>query len=228
MEIQGSTKILYHNKIYPSTHFAVNIPDPSDDSFICILKYNHYQFLIQLNTTDARGYRSIIRLIDRADINSTFNRVYTFGELNAIMHVASAFVCALQDLGLIVQIELAGNNSQTLVENNIVLGNDNEPSMLHLHIICRGNPDYEYITGVKLRGPIIGALFNMRGKSIPGLTTQEWLSRSGNGLDIGNNTKKKWLDGEMKLVSNKFASLLESFLVKKCHDISIICIRNYS
>lgn len=40
-----------------------------------------------------------------------------------------------------------------------------EPSLIHGHVIGRGNPELCYVGAVPLGGPIPGALFNMRGES---------------------------------------------------------------
>lgn len=84
--------------------------------------------------------------------------------------------------GIVTQFEIAGNNSQSLENNVLKIGNDKEPGMLHAHIVCRGNPKVEYIPGVALGGPPAGNLFNMRG----------------DGLDEGNTKKTKWNESELK------------------------------
>jgi len=204
------TSINYYSKIYPKDHWAVLQFNNKDNNFICILKYEDMHFLVKLNPTDSRGYRTIISLI-HDDMNSTFNREYNLEEITGLMHICALCAYAFKKLKFVVQIEVAGNNSQKLEENNIVLGNENEPSMLHAHLICRGDPRHAYITDVPLKGPIIGEIFNMRGNS----------------LEEGNNKKEKWNEGDMILVTKVFAYLIDRAIIEKNAGIELIDICNY-
>ena len=86
---------------------------------------------------------------------------------------------------------MAGNNSHYHISGVTYVGTPKEPSMLHAHIICRGDPNYKYIGDVPqnvsppLRSVIPGELFDMR------------------------NGKIKWLGDESKQVASKLNDLYD-------------------
>lgn len=174
-------KIRYHsNEDIPKDHWCLKKLNNSDQHFIADIVVESdnstHSFNVKLNPTDSRGYRSIITLTSK-NMRSTINREYTEDE-HSSLHTAMRMVASIyRKLGLIVQEEIAGNNSQEFdLENNEIIIGRNEPSFLHAHIIGRGDIDTHYVKGVPLRGPPLGELFNMR------------------------EGKTKWKDGEMEKV----------------------------
>lgn len=138
-----------------------------DGSCIASIKYHdQYNYIIQLNPTDRRGYRIIIRYLgkNKIGIESSFNRSYSIAEQRGLLEISILMTKIYQQIGLpIVQIADAGNNTQSIDPDNIKiqLGNDQEPSVLHLHMWGRGVQKKEYIEKVKLLGPKLGESFDM-------------------------------------------------------------------
>lgn len=208
-------RLRYYDKQYKSDHWALQVPSISDKNFVATLKINSILMGLYLNPTDARGYRGIIRLIadDKSKMASTFNRDYSFEERQALSTALTIFERAYENFGMIAQISIAGNNSQSVnPDGSVQIGNEKEPSLLHGHIIARGNPDTCYIGTVPLRGPKAGAEMNLRG----------------DGKDEGNTAKVKWKDEELEVVANKLGSevarILES--TPSIKDVEIISIRH--
>ncbi len=75
---------------------------------------------------------------------------------------------AYEKLGLIAQIEVLGNNAHAFDAQSCatLVGSAQEPSMLHGHVLGRGNPSHDYIRGVSLKGPRPGEIFKLRGNSV--------------------------------------------------------------
>jgi hypothetical protein len=117
---------------------------------------------VVLNPTDSRWYRCIAALgtgdeppRQRA---SLYNRPYTLEERLAI-HTACAVVSqAVQErLGLVAQVILAGNNAHSVGPNGeLCLGTPDEPSILHAHVLCRGDSNRAYSGTVTLGGAPFG------------------------------------------------------------------------
>jgi hypothetical protein len=69
-----------------------------------------------------------------------------------------------------------------------------EPSMLHLHILGRGDPKTEYIPGIPLDAPAIGEEFNLKGQG-----------------KINDNTKKlPWSIDQLNIISSKLKTFIHS------------------
>jgi hypothetical protein len=98
-----------------------------------------------------------------------------------------------EEFGLIAQVEIAGNNSKSMENGIVSIGSLLEPSLLHGHLIMRGDPDFCYIGDEPLMGPVPGVLFNMRG----------------DGIVDGNRQKENWTDQQMKKVSSALAEKIE-------------------
>ena len=178
----------YYEKPYKQNHWALNAPTPSDKNFIATLKIYGVTIALKLNPTDARGYRGIVSLVsnNKSKMASTLNREYSIKEELALSTALTIFARAYKNYGMIAQISVAGNNSQSICSDGTVqIGNEKEPSLLHGHIIGRGNPNTAYIAGVFLKGPKAGAEINLRG----------------DGNDEGNQAKEKWNGKDMELVA---------------------------
>ena len=190
----------YFQGIYPDDHWALHRPTNDDENFIAEFKILGIQIVFKLNPTDARGYRSIVCLVDD-DMRSTFNRDYTAKEKLALNIGLCLAANIFEQYGLAVQTEIAGNNSQELSDDGVLLmGSAKEPSVCHGHIICRGNPTHKYIANIPLRGPVAGKLMNMRG----------------DGADEGNTTKVKWKPEEMKALCDQLA--IDTKAVLQAHN----------
>jgi hypothetical protein len=182
-------KLIFNTFQYASNHWACRMLTETDDQFIAFITKNNYRFLVKLNPTDSRGYRTIVQYCGQfqfdgtTDINNTFNRLYTVKEKTALFEVTSEVSEYYELLGLVTEIEYAGNNSHEFKNETLYLGKQDEPSMLHTHIICRGDPEHAYIGNVKLRGPIPHESFDMR------------------------KGKTEWENGEMKQISEKIRKM---------------------
>lgn len=197
----------YNPLSYHKSHWAMRFPVYSDENFIAILELDGIKITVILNDTDSRGYRMIVKLFDD-EISSTLNRMYTDEEYTALSTVLALLASVYREFGMTVNTEIAGNNSQSLVDTKCIqLGNELEPSILHGHVIGRGDPQICYIADVPLRGPMVGQLFNLRGES----SSQE-----------GNQTKEKWQPGEMERVASIFVKELIRKIESSKHYNSLI------
>ncbi len=204
----------YYDKPYKADHWALHVPTIEDKNFIAILKINGVKIALELNPTDARGYRGIAVLVedDKAKMGSTFNREYSIEEKLALNTALSVFARAYENYGMIAQISIAGNNSQSIKpDGSVQLGNEKEPSLLHGHIIGRGNPEVAYIGDVTLKGPKAGAEMNLRG----------------DGSDEGNRGKVKWKDEDLEIVAKGLASEVINILKSSAvlRNVEIFSIR---
>lgn len=199
---------------YSPTHWAMHLPNLKDNNFIAKLKIDGSYFILMLNATDARDYRGIARLVTEKeeDITTTFNRQYTIDETLALFTALTIFSQAYQNLGLVCQISIAGNNSQSTDKNGFTqIGNEDEPSLLHGHTIGRGDPKTAFIGNVTLKGPKNGLEFNLRG----------------NGKEEGNKKKETWNQDDLVLVATTFANEIQKILAtsKKLSHVEVISIR---
>lgn len=189
IKFSNSSKKSYIQFEYPESHWARHIPGPGDSNFIATLEIFDIRMTLKLMSKDARGYRAIVGLVGD-DMESTFNREYKDSEKLALSIALCILSSVYEGYGIVAQTQIAGNDSQSLTNGgNLLLGNEKEPSLLHGHIIGRGNPDKCYIANVPLRGPVAGELFNMRA----------------NGGDEGNSSKIIWREEEMNSVADILA-----------------------
>lgn len=130
-------------------------------------------------------------MLQYPDMASTLNRKMTRLENMAMGELAGHILYMLNSLGGFTQLELAGNNSQSVIDGKLVYGNANEPSFPHMHFIMCGLLDYEYIPGVPLTGPPFGEMVNMRA----------------NGTDLGNTAKEKWTPAKQQAVITHLRAL---------------------
>lgn len=154
-----TSKLVYNQITYDKNHWSLKV---DEEYVIRYVTENNYNFVIMCNPTDCRGYRILVKYLD-----TNFNRKYTNEERKALLNVTSNVCTILERFDLITQIEVAGNNSHYFKDGITYVGTEKEPCMLHSHIICRGNPNHNYIGNVSLRGPEPGHLFNMREGKIP-------------------------------------------------------------
>lgn len=123
-------------------------------------------FKLYLNSFDQRGYMTILRLFSD-NINDTYNRPYTFDEVNCLYKLVPIIRGIYQDIGLIPQVYEISNTSQYFSNNNFYIGKELEPSMLNIYFVGRGDPSKCYISDIPLEGPIPGQEFSMREGKLP-------------------------------------------------------------
>ena len=160
----------YYSGQYPNDHWALTeftLDDPKVVAICYIDKIDSFSsaYAIYLNPTDSRGYRLIVRYINNHRMQSTFNRPFSTKEQHGLSMVTELVERTLAEIVPIVQVFKAGNNSQEMKDGVVCIGTENEPNFLHSHVICRGDPLFEYITGFPLQGPIPGLNFDMMGKT---------------------------------------------------------------
>lgn len=103
---------------------------------------------------------------DGQTMASTVNREYSPSERAAFHLVLALVEEAYEQLGLLPQTHILGNNAHVShpETGELVRGHDNEPNMLHAHIVARGVPNKEYIPGVPSICPPPGRIFDIGGK----------------------------------------------------------------
>lgn len=152
---------------YPKDHWVFH--PKKDDVCIGFFDYlDQYRYVLQLNRYDSRGDRLLITYLGKKNqtIFSSFKYPYEVIEQRGLFTVAHIVSGIYKQLGFpIVQILQPGNNSQGIDQktHTILLGNQNEPNRLLVHVIGRGNPEDEYISIVPLQGPVPGEIFDTRG-----------------------------------------------------------------
>lgn len=163
---------------YDESHWAVD--NLSSGTCLAFVKFrNKYNYVMKLNPSDCRGYRSLMCFIgdDTTDIQHAFNREYTVAEQRGLSDVTIIMTEVYKKLGLaIVQTIQAGNNAHSLLPSGVVqIGSEAEPNLLHTHMWARGNPEQEYILGIPLRGPNPGNVFEMKAKNpnVPSLVPSD-------------------------------------------------------
>ncbi len=195
LESQSMERVFY-DKEYAGQHWAMKQTTPESINFIAKATYKNSEYAIYLNPSDSRGYRSIVTLTDSIDPSTTFNRDYTLEESIGLNLLITLVTQVYSKIDLVSQSSVAGNNSHSFDPNTGIfqIGNSKEPSMLHGHVYGRGNPNGEYIEGVKLGGPAPGEIFDMRGAT-PNVP--------------GNESKTKWNAGEMEKVTERLKAEIE-------------------
>ena len=130
---------------------------PCDDNkFVAVLEVTDsigkkHEVLVLVRS--AEGYAVVVAMTDRRDVSRILNRVPTKRDYEVVMLAATQVAGAYLSLGLIPSLELLGNNSHGIgPDGGLELGNETEPSSLHVHIIGRGDPTRCYVGTVPLRG----------------------------------------------------------------------------
>lgn len=124
---------LYHP--LPEHHFLYDPPTEDWPFYLSTFTVNGFYMSLIINPTDARK-RLILRFIGQSDTDfkSGLSRSYTQEELDAFYLCVSRLMFKFAPLG--VQLFYAGNNSQSVVDRCIVIG-QREPSMLHVHLVMK-------------------------------------------------------------------------------------------
>lgn len=188
----GATEAIkkqFYTGTYQSDHWALQPYKLEDPKVIGLAYYKGSEYAVYSNPTDKRGYRCIVRFISNKDMLSTINRDYSPQEQRGLSLVVELVENAFRRLVPIVQTFKAGNNSHKFDSETFIthIGKAEEPSFLHTHIIGRGDPEAEYVEGIKLDGPVPGLNFDMMGKTMS---------------EPGNDKKVKWKEIDMIKVVN--------------------------
>jgi hypothetical protein len=178
-------------------HWAIELDKKFGIAIVCD---KGFKLWIKINSTDRRGYRLIVQYVGK-DAKETLNRRWTVEEMTLLNRVASILCQFYYDLNLIPQVYFAGDNAMQAVEDNVIIG-QNEPSMLHVHILGRGLPEVEYIQGIPLDAVPVGEEFNLKGEG-----------------DQAKGLKKlKWSDEQLFMMKSKLVEFLSKSFSKE--DIS--------
>ena len=207
---EKSTDRAYYQGAYPASHWALQTFSLEDDSVIALLKYKGSTYAVSLHPFDKRGYRSIVRLIDNHNMASTFNRPFTPVETLGLSIVTEMVTQSYERVMPIAQSFKLGNNSQSLDKSHkrVMFGSEREPSILHAHVMGRGDPAKHYMPDVPLDGPEVGKLF---------------LFESYDKSDPGNDAQVPWKAGQQKAVSHALRDALYQVISdNKIADVSII------
>ncbi len=184
---ESSLKKVYYSTPYAPDHWALQTHTLDDPKMVALAYFKGSEYAVYMNPTDQRGYRSIVMLINNADMKSTFNRDYTHKERIGLGILTELVADAYTQIVPISQTALMGNNSQEFdrATGAICLGTEIEPSLLHVHVMGRGNPSVAYVDGIPLDGPEPGIAF---------------LFKSSNPDVPGNNKNVPWKEGDMEKV----------------------------
>jgi len=221
-EIRGSPPIYNSKQSYPANHFSLANGTDQENWFVCYLEIRGILYMVKVNPSDSRGYRLLVILVekDQSKMISTLNRVYSLEETMGLFQSLAIVAKAVESLGLIAQVSVAGNNSHAIIldtvseskcEPQVSIGNPNEPAMLHGHVIARGIPSHSYIPGLPLEvgGPMIGLEFNMRG----------------DGSEPGNHQKRKWSPSQMQVYAREVERrIFDVVNAPQSKNIAIECI----
>lgn len=143
---------MFYNKRYPYIHPAYDMG--GTDYFVGCFRDCH----LVIHPKDSRGMRLWVALgTNVTTLDTTWNRSYTPQEYKSVFDFSLAVAQWLRDELQIPQVEIV----QT--ETNFY-GNETEPSMLRVHLICRGTVGKQYLEGMTLRGPNLGNTFSMEKK----------------------------------------------------------------
>jgi hypothetical protein len=203
-------KYVYRNAKYPDDHWAIDVANNDCNIAYFAVSYEKDKELIygvKVNNTDKSGYRLIIFLIGVIEckihdiyvyttplIDLALNRPFTENEQKGLLEITGLIAQLYKNLGIeIVQFSQLGNNSHSFEDGVTKIGNDKEPSQLHLHIWGRGNPDAEFIHGVS---------FDCKTP----------------GNDVILREKKKWSTNELKHTVYIFKNVFDDY--KRTNNIS--------
>jgi len=141
---------------YSENHKYLNILPPADDRFIGMLRISDRcesrDVLVKLRS--AEGYATVAVLVNQDDPKAGWNRIPSQRDYEAVALAATQVAACYLRLGILPSIELLGNNSHGIDRETegLVLGTEETPFSLHMHIIGRGDPKHSYIGEVPLRG----------------------------------------------------------------------------
>ncbi len=168
----------FYDHPYPADHWSMIPAQLEDPKMIALATFENLHYAFFINPTDSRGYRCIVRLIDNEDMPTTFNREFTPMEHLGLAVIAEQAERAMRLITPLAQVFKLGNNAHGFDEpsQTILIGNEHEPCILHSHVLGRGNPEVEYIPGIKLGGPPPGTIFDIGGRnaSVNGKKSVPW------------------------------------------------------
>lgn len=182
-------QIRYSKYKYGKDHWAIS-PQSFQEYGICTIRdrSHGHRYVVMLNPTSRKSYRLIVRLLNKP-IASTHNRRYTKSEMNGLFTVLGQVADMLMDDRLIGQVYVLGNNSHSFdaETKSTIIGQEDEPSMLHGHVFYRGDPKHAYISNIPLEGKYPGFGIDVKSR-----------------FDDGIKQKIPWKDGQTKVALQYF------------------------
>lgn len=138
--------IKYGSYIYHDDHFANMIENEDYDNFIIAVRRfekkteNPIDVLAILCPEDCRGWRIIIKLVNRFERTKAFNRKWTHEEVSAVTDLATLIYDLYQELGLVPQLRRDGLLGIRYNDDKLEYGTEIEPHRLFIHVIGRQLP----------------------------------------------------------------------------------------
>ena len=119
-------EIIFNKFRFEKGPYAENLSKDSDmeQKFIARFRFHDQntgkeaEYVFYANPTDARGYRSILKLVpshDQKDMHSVYNRPYAYYEVAGLYSVVPIIIEAYKKLGVYAQVADLGNNAHLFV-----------------------------------------------------------------------------------------------------------------
>lgn len=130
---------------YSPDHFAYQLETEKDTNFVIAVRdfedkeKSPIDVIAILLPEDQRGWRIIVKLVDRTDMNKVFNREFTSREYETCMALAQIVFEIYKKHHLIPQLREDGFLSVSFDEStkNLIYGNEREPHRLFVHVLGR-------------------------------------------------------------------------------------------
>jgi hypothetical protein len=164
----------YGKYVYPSDHFAQAIETAASPHFIIALRrwsvHDPIDVIAILLPDDCRGFRSVVKLVDRQCPSRAFNRAWTRAEESAVSELSFLLSTAYQRIGLFPQIRRDGSGAVRYDQKTggHEYGTRSDPYRLFAHIIGRQQfqqPSTSPVSGVPYVDP--GRRFTLAGEFYP-------------------------------------------------------------
>ncbi|CAF1495379.1 unnamed protein product [Rotaria sp. Silwood1] len=187
--------------------------DPStlaDPKVIALARFEQSDYAVHLHPEDKRGYRSVVRLINKDRTVPTINRDYSSTERIGLALTMALVTEAYSRIVPIAQNAVTGNNAHLFHPKTgiIQLGISQELIFLHGHVFGCGDPEGKYIEDVPLDGLVLGAIFDMDAPS---------------SHESDDDKQVSWKSDEMNKVVRRLETEIENIHdAYKVHGLSVI------
>lgn len=157
----------YYQGTYEPNHWALKPLTLQNPEVIAVATLKDKTVAIRIMPIDMRCARVIVALQNFQETHSTFNREYTPEEWMAVTTVMGLTQIVYGRIFPAAQMCIAGNNALSFNATTGITtkGIPKEPFMPHGHVWGIGNPDKEYVAGIRHGGPKPGIIFDMRGET---------------------------------------------------------------